>query len=127
MLRTGLGLVALLVVLAAASAAAADGPGSSHHGRYRFCMAGSSGCGHRFVGGDLPAARFEDRSGRRPRVRVCVRDRRGTRCLRARRPGRSGVLAQSIAYRMVGPHVTTWRVRGEVVGRWRWRVVPEPE
>jgi hypothetical protein len=123
------GLLAALAGLAAGTpAAAAAEPGTSHGGRYRFCMLESSGCSHRFVGGDLPSARFEDRSGARPRVQVCVRDRRGRRCWPAQRPRRPrAAVARHILYRTTGAHVTTWLVSGKVVGRWRWRVVPESE
>ena len=76
--------------------------------------------------GDIPYASFKDRRGRRPQVRVCVRDRDGRYCLPRQRPARRyGVLIQPVLYKNTGPQLTTWRVKGKVVGRWRWRVVPE--
>ena len=120
-MRTGLAALLGLVALGAAAAPASAA-------RYHGCMAESSGCQHRFVAGDLPIARFQDASGRRTRVRVCVRDSEGTRCWRSRRPRkRFGFVTQIIKYRTGGAHVTTWRVRGKVVARWHWRLVPEPE
>jgi hypothetical protein len=32
-----------------------------------------------------------------------------------------------VLYKNTGLQLTTWQVKGKVVGRWRWRVVPEPE
>jgi hypothetical protein len=94
--------------------------------RYQACMLVGVACGRRVEEGDIPFARFRDRSGRRPRVRVCVRDRDGRYCLPRRRPPRrNGVLLQPVLYKNTGRQVTTWRVGGKVVGRWRWRVVPE--
>ena len=61
-------------------------------------------------------------------MRVCVRDRDGRYCLPRRRPARRyGVLYQPVLYKNTGRQLTTWRVNGKIVGRWRWRVVPEPE
>jgi hypothetical protein len=78
--------------------------------------------------GDIPYASFKDRSGRRPLVRVCVRDRDGRYCLPRQRPARRyGLLYQPVLYKNTGPQLATWRVKGKVVGRWRWRVVPESE
>jgi hypothetical protein len=93
--------------------------------RFQTCMWVGSGCGRRVEEGDIPFASLRDRSGRRPRVRVCVRDRNGHYCLARRRPAPNGRLFQPVLYKTTGPHVTTWRVKGRVVGRWRWRVVPE--
>jgi hypothetical protein len=83
-------------------------------------------CGRRVEEGDIPYARFKDRSGRRPRVRVCVRDRGGRYCLPRRRPARRyGFLYHPVLYKNTGRQLTTWHVKGKMVGRWRWRVVPE--
>jgi hypothetical protein len=123
--------ILLTLVLAPAAVAAAGGaPASdrSQAGRYHTCIRVGSDCGRRVVEGDIPYASFKDRSGRRPRVRVCVRDRDGRYCLPRRRPARRhGVLSQPVLYKNTGPQLTTWRVKGKVVGRWRWRVVAEPE
>jgi hypothetical protein len=59
-------------------------------------------------------------------LRVCLRDRDGRSC-QPRRARAHALLYQPVLYRNTGPQLTTWRVRGKVVGRWRWRVVPEPE
>jgi hypothetical protein len=89
-------------------------------------MLAGGGCSRRVEEGDIPYASFRDRRGRRPRVRVCVRDRDGRYCLPRRRPPRrNGVLLQPVLYKNTGPQLTSWRVGGRVVGRWRWRVVPE--
>jgi hypothetical protein len=123
--------LATLVFALAVAAAPAGGVSASDRlagQRYQSCMQVGSDCGRRVVEGDIPYARFKDRSGRRPRVRVCVRDRDGRYCLRRQRPARgSGVLFQPVLYKNTGRQLTTWRVNGKVVGRWRWRVVPEPE
>jgi hypothetical protein len=96
--------------------------------RYQTCMRVGSACGRRVEEGDIPYASFKDRSGRRPRVRVCVRDRDGRYCLPRRRPARrNGVLYQPVLYKNTGRQLTTWHVKGKIVGRWRWRVVPEAE
>jgi hypothetical protein len=96
--------------------------------RYQTCIRVGTDCGRRVEEGDIPYASFKDRSGRRPRVRVCVRDRDGRYCLPRRRPARRyGVLYQPVLYKNTGQQLTTWQVKGEVVGRWRWRVVPESE
>ena len=61
---------------------------------------------------------------------VSASDRLDSRryCLRRRRPARrGGVLFQPVLYRNTGRQLTTWRVNGKIVGRWRWRVVPEIE
>jgi hypothetical protein len=112
----------LAVSLVAAQPAAAQK-------RFRTCMSkGGFSCAKRIEEGDIPYASFKDRSGKRPRVRVCVKDREGRRCWPRRRPAKSGaILYEPILYRTTGKHVTTWRVNGKVVGRWRWRVVPESE
>jgi hypothetical protein len=117
-------LTCLALSLIAASPATA---GSQK--RFRTCMSkGGFTCTKRVVEGDIPYASFKDRSGKRPRVRVCVKDREGRRCWPRRRPAKSGaILYEPILYRTTGRHVTTWRVNGNVVGRWRWKVVPEPE
>jgi hypothetical protein len=129
--RASAGVVGALAAIAAAPApaAAGDQPSSSHDERFQFCMVESGPrCRERFVAGDLPYARFQDLSGRRTRVRVCVRDRQGRRCWRSKRPAkRYGFVTQRILYRTTGRHLTTWTVGGKVVGRWRWRVVPELE
>jgi hypothetical protein len=96
--------------------------------RYQTCMRVGGDCGRRVEEGDIPYASFKDRSGRRPRVRVCVRDRDGRYCLPRRRPARpDAVLYQPVLYKNTGLQRTTWRVKGKVVGSWRWRVVPESE
>jgi hypothetical protein len=95
-MRTGLAALLALVALGPTAAPASAA-------RYHGCMAESSGCQHRFVAGDLPIARFQDASGRRTRVRVCVRDSEGTRCWRSRRPRkRFGFVTQIIKYRTGG-------------------------
>ena len=130
MLR-GRRILATLVFALVAAAAPAGGVSASDQldgPRYQACMRVGSDCGRRVEGGDIPYARFKDRTGRRPLVRVAVRDRDGRYCLRARRPARrSGVLFQPVLYKNAGRQVTTWRVNGKIVARWRWRVVPEPE
>jgi hypothetical protein len=96
--------------------------------RFRTCMSkGGFTCAKRIVEGDIPYASFKDRSGKRPWVRVCVKDREGRRCWPRRRARSGAILYEPILYRTIGRHVTTWRVKGKVVGRWRWRVVSEPE
>ena len=121
-------LTLALAPAAVASAAGAPASDRSKAGRYHTCIRVGSDCGRRVVEGDIPYASFKDRSGRRPRVRVCVRDRDGRYCLPRRRPARChGVLFQPVLYKNTGPQLTTWRVNGKVVGRWRWRVVSEPE
>ena len=106
----------------AAGAAATD---SVRAGRFQTCMQVGTDCGRRVEEGDIPYANFRDGSGRRPRVRVCVRDRDGRYCLPRWRPPRNGVLSLPVLYKNIGSQVTTWRVKGKVVGLWRWRVVPE--
>ena len=127
MLRAWPLLATLVSTLVAA--APAGGVAASDHldaKRYRTCMHVASGCGRHVEEGDIPYARFRDRSGNRPRVRVCVRDRDGRYCLPRRRAPRSkGVLYQPVLYKNTGKQLTTWHVKGKVVGRWRWRVVPE--
>jgi hypothetical protein len=121
-------VVATLVFAFTAPAALANGPSASdavQPQRFQTCMWVSGGCGSRVEEGDIPFARLRDRSGRRPLVRVCVRDRDGRYCLTRRRPAPNGVLFQPVLYKNTGRQVTTWRVKGRVVGRWRWRVVPE--
>jgi hypothetical protein len=41
-------------------------------------------------------------------------------------PGPSGGRAH-VLYQNTGRQLTTWHVKGKVVGRWRWRVVLESE
>jgi hypothetical protein len=123
-------LATLAFALAAASAPAGGAPAGDHleAERYQTCIRVGADCGRRVEEGDVPYASFRDRSGRRPRVRVCVRDRDGRYCLPRRRPGRRyGVLYQPVLYKNTGAQLTTWQVKGKVVGRWRWRVVPESE
>jgi hypothetical protein len=123
-----LATVATLAVALAAGAPAGGVPTTDHLRAKRFhtCMRVGSDCGRRVEEGDIPFASFKDRSGGRPRVRVCVRDRDGRYCLPRRRPPRAGAfLYQPVLYKNTGAQVTTWRVGGKVVGRWRWRVVPE--
>jgi hypothetical protein len=122
--------VAAILVFALATPAGSAGGGSArdtHQAkRFQTCMRVGSECGRRVEEGDIPYASFRDRSGRRPRVRVCVRDRDGRYCLARRRPARPyALLYQPVLYKNIGVQVTTWRVKGRVVGRWRWRVVPE--
>jgi hypothetical protein len=121
-------VVATLVFALTAPAAPANGALASdalQPKRFQTCMWVGGDCGRRVEEGDIPFASLRDRSGRRPRVRVCVRDRDGRYCLARRRPAPNGRLFQPVLYKNTGPHVTTWRVKGRVVGRWRWRVVPE--
>jgi hypothetical protein len=123
-------LTGLVLSLAAAEPAAARvETGASDQPRFRACMgSGAFNCMRRVIEGDIPYATFQDRSGKRPRVRVCVRDREGRRCWPRQRPARrDGVVQIPILYRTTGKHVTTWRVKGKVVRRWHWRVKPEPE
>jgi hypothetical protein len=123
-------LTGLLLALAAAEPAAAQvQPGSSHQERFGFCMSrGEFNCMRRVVEGDIPYAAFQDLSGRRTRVRVCVKDREGRRCWPRKRAAKAyDIIEVPILYRTTGKHLTTWRVKGKVVGRWRWRVRPEPE
>jgi hypothetical protein len=126
-------LATLAFAVAAAGPSAAGAPAGDHlrasqSKRYQTCIRVGSDCGRRVEEGDIPYASFKDRSGRRPRVRVCVRDREGRYCLPRRRPARRyGVLYQPVLYKNTGPQRTTWLVKGRVVGRWRWRVVPESE
>jgi hypothetical protein len=125
------------VVLALAAVAAGGAPaGDASTGasrveragdRFATCMRVGTTCGRRVVEGDIPYASFRDRTGARPRVRVCVRDRDGRYCLPRRRPPRGGLLLQPVLYKNTGPQLTTWRVKAKVVGRWRWRVTQEPE
>jgi hypothetical protein len=123
-------LATLVLALAVAVAPAGGVPASerAQAKRYQTCIRVGVACGRRVEEGDIPYASFKDRSGRRPRVRVCVRDRDGRYCLPRRRPPRRyGVLYQPVLYKNTGAQLTTWRVKGRVVGRWRWRVVPESE
>jgi hypothetical protein len=119
-------VVATLVLALAAPASGASASDALQPKRFQTCMRVGSECSRRVEEGDVPFASFRDRSGRRPRVRVCVRDRDGRYCLTRRRPARpNSVLYQPVLYKNTGPQLTTWRVKGRVVGRWRWRVVPE--
>ena len=128
MLRRWPILTTLLFALAAAPAGGDSSSARAESQRYQACMRVGTDCGRRVVEGDIPYASFKDRSGRRPKVRVCVRDRDGRYCLPRRRPPlRGGVLYQPVLYKNTGRQLTTWRVDGKIVGRWRWRVVPEPE
>lgn len=121
-------LTAVVVSVAAAEPAAARAESDVSQPRFRACMGGGNfDCMRRVIEGDIPYAVFRDRSGRRPWVRVCVRDREGRRCWPRQRAGKRGFVRIPILYRTTGKHVTTWRVKGEVVRRWRWRVKPEPE
>jgi hypothetical protein len=117
------------VAMAAAATPAGAAPASDHltAKRYQTCIRVGEDCGRRVEEGDIPYASFRDRSGQRPRVRVCVRDRDGRYCLPRQRVPRNGVLYQPVLYKNTGRQLTTWHVNGKVVGRWRWRVVPEPE
>jgi hypothetical protein len=125
----------ILASLASAAAVAGGPPApagdhaqASQGKRYQTCIRVGADCGRRVEEGDIPYASFRDRSGRRPRVRVCIRDRDGRYCLPVRRPPRRhGVLNQPVLYKNTGLQRTTWLVKGKVVGRWRWRVVPESE
>ena len=132
MLRGGLILAGLALTLAAitvpAGAAGGEDARAGRVDRFGTCMRVGTECGRLVYEGDIPYASFRDRSGRRPLVRVCVRDREGRYCLARRRPPRRhGLLLQNVLYRNTGRHLTTWRVNGEVVGRWRWRVAPESD
>jgi hypothetical protein len=119
-------LAIVLFALAGGAPPATAGAEHLQAKRYHTCMRVGTECSRRVEEGDIPYASFKDRSGRRPRVRVCVRDRDGRYCLRRQRPpGRRAVLYQPVLYKNTGPQVTTWRVGGKVVGRWRWRVTPE--
>jgi hypothetical protein len=125
-LRGGLILAAIgFAVAAAAPAAHARAADATHAKRYQTCMRVGNDCSRRVEEGDIPFASFKDRRGGRARVRVCVRDRDGRYCLPRRRPPRTGLLYQPVLYKNTGVQVTTWRVKGKVVGRWRWRVTPE--
>jgi hypothetical protein len=119
----------LVVAMAAAAAPAGGAPPSDGLSakRYQTCILVGNDCGRRVVEGDIPYASLRDRTGRRPRVRVCVRDRDGRYCLPRQRVPRNGVLYQPVLYKNTGRQLTTWHVNGKVAGRWRWRVVPEPE
>jgi hypothetical protein len=122
-------ILALVVLTLAAGTPSAGGVAATDDDqakRYRTCMRVGSDCGRRVEEGDIPFASFRDRSGGRPRVRVCVRDRDGRYCLRRQRPPRrNAVLYQPVLYKNTGRQLTTWHVKGKVVGRWRWRVTPE--
>jgi hypothetical protein len=120
-----LGVLLFMLAAPAGSAGGVTASDAVRAERFETCMQVGSQCGRRVEEGDIPYARFKDRSGRRPRVRVCVRDRDGRYCLPRRRPRLGGVLFQPVLYKNTGIQVTTWRVKGRVVGRWRWRVVPE--
>jgi hypothetical protein len=122
-------ILAILAFAPAAGAPPAGGAAATDHlrgERYQTCMRVGNDCGRRVEEGDIPFASFKDRGGGRPRVRVCVRDRDGRYCLPRRRPPRrNAVLTQPVLYKNTGAQLTTWSVNGKVVGRWRWRVVPE--
>ena len=122
-------LAGLIAGVTGTGALAGEQPSSSHQERYQFCMVESGlNCHEKFYGGDLPRARFQELGGLRPKVRLCVKDPKGTRRFKRRRPSkRFDIMFWSINPRVVGKHVTTWRVKGKVVGRWRWRFLPEPE
>ena len=122
--------MSVLFLVAAAPPPAAGAPASdaAKAKRYETCIRVGSNCGHRVEEGDIPYASFKDRSGGRPLVRVCIRDRDGRYCLPRQRPAqRHGRLYQPVLYKNTGPQLATWRVEARVVGRWRWRVVPESE
>jgi hypothetical protein len=121
-------LIAVLTVLAV-SIAVAQPAAAEAQKRFRTCMSkGGFTCAKHIEEGDIPYASFKDRRGKRPWVRVCVKDREGRRCWPRRRAPKGGkILYEPILYRTIGRHVTTWRVKGKVVGLWRWRVVSEPE
>jgi hypothetical protein len=119
-------IVVCIVTALALSLVAAQPAAAHEQKRFRTCMSkGGFTCAKRIEEGDIPYAAFKDRSGKRPRVRVCVKDREGRRCWPRRRAKSGEILYEPILYRNTGKHVTTWRVNGKVVGRWRWRVVPE--
>jgi hypothetical protein len=94
--------------------------------RFAACVAESRGCSHRFVAGDLPVLRFEDRREARTAYRACVDGPgAGPVCADARtgRRGRSDYLTYQSA--TVGRHVATWSVDGVEVERWAFRIFPE--
>jgi hypothetical protein len=114
----------LIVVLAAllvlpASAAAAK--------RYTACVAESSGCHHRFFGGDLPALQFKDREGTGTVYKVCVRDAVGKRCWHRHDTAAAGHWHRAIfLMRIRSTHnVARWYVGGRQVARWKFHIVSE--
>jgi hypothetical protein len=93
--------------------------------RFAACVMESSGCSHRFVAGDLPTLRFEDRRESHTAYRACVEDPDGRSCGDGRtgRRGRSDYLIYQSA--TVGRHVASWCVDGLKVKHWAFRIVPE--
>jgi hypothetical protein len=96
--------------------------------RFAACVQESRGCSHRFVAGDLPVLRFEDRRQARTRYRACVvGPDAGRVCATGRTGRRSKSDYLTYASAEVGRHVATWSVQGVEVKRWAFRILPENE
>jgi hypothetical protein len=109
----------MLVVPASASAAK----------RYTGCVAESSGCHHRFFGGDLPALWFKDRQGTGTVYKVCVRDAVGKRCWHRHDTAAAGHWQRAIFLMRIRStrNVARWYVNGKQVARWKFHIVAESE
>jgi hypothetical protein len=95
--------------------------------RFRGCVAESSGCKHKFFGGDLPVIRFEDLRKAGTAYRVCVRRVGYAKHCVSRSTGKAGRWHTAGTWNIggTGPHIARWYVNGTQVARWKFRVVSE--
>ena len=96
--------------------------------RFRGCVAESSGCHHRFYGGDLPVIMFKDLKQATTAYKVCIRDPVHRVCTN-RATGKKGRWHQCCTWQnyVTGKHIVRWYVKGRQVARWKFRILSEPE
>jgi hypothetical protein len=113
-------LAALLLAVPASAGAAK---------RYAGCVAESSGCHHRFFGGDLPQLRFKDRQGTGTVYKVCVTDSVGRRCWHRHDTAAAGRWHRAVFLQRIRSIRMTarWYVHGKQVARWKFHIVSEGE
>jgi hypothetical protein len=116
-----LAAVAGLLLLVPSSAVAAK--------RYTGCVAESSGCHHKFFGGDLPALQFKDRRGTGKVYKVCVTDAVGRRCWHRHDTAATGHWHRAVFLQRIRSLRMTarWYVHGKQVARWKFHIVSEGE
>jgi hypothetical protein len=95
--------------------------------RYTGCAAESSGCHHKFFGGDLPALQFKDRSGTGTVYKVCLTDSVGRRCWHRHDTAAAGRWHRAVFVQRIRSlrNTVRWYVHGKQVARWKFHIVSE--